>query len=66
MYDFHFHDLRIEKEDEYDFIAFDVTVPNEVLESDEDLFIRITDDLSDKITGFPFRIQFDRDYFLKE
>lgn len=66
MYDFHFHDLRIEKEDEYDFIAFDVTVPNEVLESDEDLFIRITDDLSDKIIGFPFRIQFDRDYFLKE
>lgn len=65
-YDFHFHDLRIEKEEEKDFIAFDVTVPNEVEESDEDLFIRITDDLAGKIQGFPFRIQFDRDYFLKE
>lgn len=65
-FDFHFHDLRIETEDEQDFVAFDVTVPNEVEETAEELYLRITSDLSKKITKYPFRIQFDYDYFLKE
>ena len=65
-YNFHFHDLRIETEDDQDFIAFDVTVPNDVKASDEELFVRITNDLSECIEGYPFRIHFDHDYFLKE
>lgn len=63
---FHFHDLRMEKEEEEVFIAFDVTVPDEVEASDEELFMRISNDLANKNVAFPFRIHFDHVYFLKE
>jgi cation diffusion facilitator family transporter len=63
---FHFHDLRIENQSEKSEIFFDVTVPDEVTASDEKLYQRITEDLSEKLSAYKIRIHFDRDYFLKE
>ncbi len=63
---YHFHDLRVEFDGEEKHIVFDVTVPDEVDASDEELFIQITKDLTNRRIKYPFRIHFDRDYFLKE
>lgn len=65
-YKFHFHDLRLEDDEGEKVIVFDVTVPDEINHTDEELYEKITKDISKKLQEYSFRIHFDRDYFLKE
>lgn len=63
---FHFHDLRIENTNGAREIFFDVTVPDEITASDEELYQMIARDLNKKLSEYQINIHFDRDYFLKE
>lgn len=60
--DFHFHDLRLEDEK----VIFDITVPDNIQMSDEELYQIIVKDLSKVLQDYEIRIHFDRNYFLKE
>ena len=60
--DFHFHELRLEDEK----VIFDITVPDNIQMSDEELYQIIVKDLSKVLQDYEIRIHFDRNYFLKE
>lgn len=63
---FHFHDFRLEDTQQGKEIVFDVTVPDDVKETDQALYNQIANDLLKQIDQYTIRIHFDRDYFLKE
>lgn len=63
---FHFHDFRIEETSSGKEVLFDVTVPYEVKETDEELYNQIIQDIAEISKKYSIYIHFDRDYFLKE
>lgn len=63
---FHFHDFRIKKFGDTKEIHFDVVVPSDVKETDQELHYKITSDIYRKFNEYPIRIKFDRDYILDE
>jgi len=64
--DFHFHDFRVKKFENEKEIHFDVVVPNEVTETDQELYDKITSDIYKEFNEYPIFIKFDRDYILDE
>src|SRR5699024_6482041 len=63
---FHFHDFRIKKFGDTKEIHFDVVVPSDVKETDQELHYKITSDIYREFNEYPIRIKFDRDYILDE
>ena len=63
---FHFHDFRIKGNDEKKEIHFDVVVPTDVVETDQELHYKIISDIYSEFNEYPVRIKFDRDYILDE
>ena len=64
--DFHFHDFRVKKFEDEKEIHFDVVVPNDVKENDQELHYKITSDIYREFNDYPIYIKFDRDYILDE
>lgn len=66
--EFHFHDFRVNTIESLREIYFEVVVPDEVKESDAELYAKIESDLKkhEEIEDVVLNIHFDRDYFLKK
>lgn len=64
--EYHFHDFRIKRNNGEREIHFDVVVPTDVKETDQELHYKITSDIYRKYNEYPIYIKFDRDYILDE
>lgn len=64
--DFHFHDFRIKKYGNEKEIHFDVVVPTDIKETDQELHYKITSNIYREFNEYPIYIKFDRDYILDE
>lgn len=63
-YDFTFHDFRIEEIEGDETVSFDVVIPDDVKETNAEIYEMITDELQQYISEYPIRIEFDRHYIL--
>lgn len=63
---YHFHDFRIKTNGDEKEIHFDVVVPTDVEETDQELHYKITSDIYREFNEYPIYIKFDRDYILDE
>src|SRR5699024_3897182 len=65
--EYHFHDFRIKRNNGEREIHFDVVVPTEVKETDQELHYKITSDIYRKYNEYPIYIKFSIDitcYFI--
>lgn len=61
---FKFHDFQIVRQNDKQEIHFDVVVPNSVKDTDKELFDKITKKLTEQLSDYKFKIEFDRYYIL--
>lgn len=61
-----FHDFKVEKSDEIDSILFDVVVPDNITQSDEELLKIIEEKVHQQIGNYEIKIKFDHLDLLKE